>query len=335
MSNPTPKFIFTDLLLEDNRTIGREKQHLKLVVSQTQNDAKSTVEAIAFSKGDLADFIAPTARLRVLGELSINEWNGSRKPQIIMHDLHIAHLQVFDWRGTAKPEARIKALLERTTMRKELGGRAPGIVLFAESDLAPFFEQNPFAGSCPVWSCNVDGELVAANEMAQQLAFEQVHDIVLYTAPRSITGFQAVLRQALGLKRCYAVFAELQGESTGAVPSRDMFKLMYSTLMQQGEWDMQNRAILQAFSKRSGLSAGMIEFMIRVFEELDFVERRGNKINLRKTPVKRDLSTSTILIQREQRQAVEAISLYSTSKELEEWVLKNMQEPNHALEEIK
>jgi single-stranded-DNA-specific exonuclease len=335
MGNPTPKFIFTDLLLEDNRTIGKEKQHLKLLLSQTQQNVTSSVEAIAFSKGKLADFIAPTARLRVLGELSINEWNGTRKPQIIMHDLHIPHLQVFDWRGTAKPEVRIKALLEGTAARKELGGKAPGIVLFAETDLEPLIRRNPVAASCPVWTLNANAELVAGNEYASQFAFEHVQDLVLYTAPKSVSGFQSILRQAVGMMRCYAVFAESDGEGGGAIPSRDMFKLMYSALMKQGEWDMQNRGMLQAFSKRSGLSPAMIEFMIRVFEELEFVERAGHKYILRKTPAKRDLSTSSILQEREERQAVEAVSLYSTSKELEDWILQNMGQPNHVLEEIK
>jgi single-stranded-DNA-specific exonuclease len=135
--------------------------------------------------------------------------------------------------------------------------------------------------------------------------------------------------------RCYAVFAEAGGESGGAIPSRDMFKQMYSLLMQQGEWELQNRGVLQAFSKRSGLSPAMIEFMIRVFEELEFVERQGNRIILCKTPVKRDLGTSRILQEREQRQEVEAISMYSTNKELVEWITKQMEQPAFKLEEMK
>jgi single-stranded-DNA-specific exonuclease len=335
MSNPTPKFVFTDLLLEENRIMGKEKQHLKLVLSQTRNELKSSVEAVGFSKGDLTEFIAPASRLRVLGELSINEWNGTRKPQIIMHDLHISHLQVFDWRGTPKPDKRIQALLDSAAARKELGGKPPGIVLFEEKDANRYFLENALADSCPIWFVNAIGDLESGNELAYQLAFSEVHDMVLYTAPRSFSSLQSVLRQASGLMRCYAVFAEARGESGGAIPSRDMFKQMYSLLMQQGEWDLQNRDVLQAFSKRSGFSPAMIEFMIRVFEELEFVERLGNRIILCKSPLKRDLGTSRILQEREQRQEVETISMYSTSNELVEWITKQMEQQTYKLEEMK
>jgi single-stranded-DNA-specific exonuclease len=335
MSNPTPKFIFTDLALEDNRTMGKEKQHLKLVLSQTLDELKSSVEAVGFSKGSLADFIAPTARLQVLGELSINEWNGTRKPQIIMHDLQILHVQVFDWRGTAKPEAKIANLIEIAAARKEWGGKDPAIILFAESDVKPFLERHTIADSCPAWVITTEGTMKPVNEKAGELAFEQVHDVVLYSVPRSVEALKSVLQQALGLMRCYAVFAELGEESGGAIPSRDMFKQMYAALMQRGEWDLRNYGVQQAFSKRSGLSTVMIEFMIRVFEELEFVERMGDRIVLRKTAVKRDLGTSRLLQEREQRQEVEAISLYSTSKELEDWITPHMKKPNELLEGIK
>jgi single-stranded-DNA-specific exonuclease len=335
MSNPTPKFVFTDLLLEDNRIMGKEKQHLKLVLSQTQNELKNSVEAVGFSKGNLTDFIAPASRLRVLGELSINEWNGTRKPQIIMHDLHIPHLQVFDWRGTPKPDARIQALMDGAATRKELGGKPPAIVLFEGKEAKSYFAENALADSCPIWFVNAEGNMEPGNEQAYQMSFSEVHDMVLYTAPRSFSSLQSVLRQASGLMRCYAVFAEAGGESGGAIPSRDMFKQMYSLLMQQGEWDLQNRGVLQAFSKRSGLSPAMIEFMIRVFEELEFVEKQGNRIILCKTPVKRDLSTSRILQEREQRQEVEAVSMYSTSKELVDWIIMQIEQPAYKLEELR
>jgi single-stranded-DNA-specific exonuclease len=334
MGNPTPKFVFHDVQLTETRTMGKEKQHLKLVLSQTQNEVSCSVEAVAFSKGNLAELITPSARLDVVGEVSVNEWNGVRKPQIIMEDLRIPHIQLFDWRGTQRPETKVSSLLETLAVRADKSGRGAALVFFAESELAFFLSEYPSLDSCPIWTLNCTGDLMPGNATAQLAFFEQYSDIILYTAPRNVSHLEQVLKKATGLMRCYAIFAESGKESGGAVPSRDMFKLMYASIMQEGQWDLHNRNLILAFSKRSGLSETTIEFMIRVFEELEFIERSGSRIKLHKSPVKRDLSSSRLLQEREERQLVEPITVYSTAKELEQWITERLQQTNPILEEI-
>ncbi|MBP1996757.1 single-stranded-DNA-specific exonuclease RecJ [Paenibacillus eucommiae] len=325
MSNPTPKFIFTDMALEDSRTMGREKQHLKLVLSQTMDEISSSVEAVGFGKGSFAEHITPTARLDIIGELSINEWNGTRKPQIVIQDMRIPHLQVFDWRGTVKPEVRLASLNEALADRADTEANSAAVILFEEMELEGYLHQNPLADSFALWLLNPAGELVPVNERALERPLEDCHDLVLYTAPGSVQDLQLILGKAAAIRRCYAIFAERKKESGGAIPSRDMFKLMYGTLLEQGEWDLYNKGMMQSFCKRSGLSSAMVEFMISVFEELEFLERSGSRIKLRKSPVKKDLSTSRLLKKRENRQDVEDIILYSTAKELEQWITQQIE----------
>ncbi len=50
----------------------------------------------------------------VVGELSINEWNNVKKPQLRMMDIHISHWQLFDVRNKSE-WARI--LQEQTESR--------------------------------------------------------------------------------------------------------------------------------------------------------------------------------------------------------------------------
>lgn len=38
----------------------------------------------------------------VVGELSINEWNNVKKPQLRMMDIHISHWQLFDVRNKSE-----------------------------------------------------------------------------------------------------------------------------------------------------------------------------------------------------------------------------------------
>lgn len=53
MSNPLPKFIIRGATVKETRTMGQEGKHLKIVLQQ----GKSTIEALAFGKGDLAKLL--------------------------------------------------------------------------------------------------------------------------------------------------------------------------------------------------------------------------------------------------------------------------------------
>lgn len=114
--------------------MGKEKQHLKLALSQARDEVSCSVEAIGFGKGSLAGLITQAAKVDVLGELSINEWNGVRKPQIVMQDLKITHMQLFDWRGAGQLSAKLN-MLQNNLTTSNTKNQVPGVVLFDESDV--------------------------------------------------------------------------------------------------------------------------------------------------------------------------------------------------------
>ena len=58
-----------------------------------------SLDAIGFGKGELADEISPTAKLSFIGDLQINEWNGRKKPQLMIQDAKTDEWQLFDIRG--------------------------------------------------------------------------------------------------------------------------------------------------------------------------------------------------------------------------------------------
>ncbi|MDQ0920079.1 single-stranded-DNA-specific exonuclease RecJ [Paenibacillus sp. V4I5] len=335
MGNPAPRFMFTDLSLGDIRTMGKEKQHLKLALSQMKEEVSCSVEAVGFGKGSLAGLIAPAAKVDVLGELSINEWNGVRKPQIMMQDLRITHMQLFDWRGAGQLSTKLSVL--QNTIAAGNGNRTltPAIVLFDEADAA-LFTSTAFqlGGSVPYWIVQDSEQLRPGNESARQLGFANMQDIILYTIPRSVASLQSVLHQACGMMRCYPVFAELGPDSGSTLPSRDMFKMLYGTLQKEGSLNVQDVRLMTSFSKRSGLSPAMIQFILSVFEELGFVEKQGGLVKLHASPAKRDLTASRLYQHRLHRQEVESIVMYSSAKELEEWIADQIKKENHILEEI-
>ncbi|MCY9694238.1 single-stranded-DNA-specific exonuclease RecJ [Paenibacillus alginolyticus] len=335
MGNPAPRFMFTDLSLGDIRTMGKEKQHLKLALSQMKEEVSCSVEAVGFGKGSLAGLIAPAAKVDVLGELSINEWNGVRKPQIMMQDFRITHMQLFDWRGAGQLSTKLSVL--QNTIAAGNGNRTltPAIVLFDEADAALFTSTAFQLGdSVPYWVVQDNEQLRPGNESAKQLEFANMQDIILYTIPRSVASLQSVIHQASGMMRCYPVFAELGPDSGSTLPSRDMFKMLYGTLQKEGSLNVQDVRLMTSFSKRSGLSPAMIQFILSVFEELGFVEKQGGFVKLHASPAKRDLTASRLYQHRLHRQEVESIVMYSSAKELEEWIADQIKKENHILEEI-
>jgi len=85
MGNPKPKVMIKSTLATSVRKIGANKTHLKLTLEKTGH----LLDGVGFNIGHLADEISVDAKLSVIGELSINEWNNMRKPQIMVKDIAI------------------------------------------------------------------------------------------------------------------------------------------------------------------------------------------------------------------------------------------------------
>jgi len=82
--NPSPRVLFDKIGLADKRALGKDSKHLKLSLGPRRGQ----LDAIGFGMGVYADSLRIGSRIGVVGELSINEWNGMRKPQLQLHDIH-------------------------------------------------------------------------------------------------------------------------------------------------------------------------------------------------------------------------------------------------------
>ena len=95
MKNPKPKVMIENASVSGIRKIGGNKTHLKLTLDKPGH----SLDGIGFNLGLLADDISSGSKVSVIGELSINEWNNIRKPQIFLKDIAINEWQLFDFRG--------------------------------------------------------------------------------------------------------------------------------------------------------------------------------------------------------------------------------------------
>lgn len=82
MGNPEPKFICSGNV-KDIRKIGKESNHLKLNMQRN----KWQLDGIGFNMSHYYDYVDISHDIKVLCGLNINEWNGTRKPQMILKDI--------------------------------------------------------------------------------------------------------------------------------------------------------------------------------------------------------------------------------------------------------
>lgn len=83
MGNPEPVFATRGVMIEEMRVLGKEGNHLKLVLSQEGQ----SFEAIAFKMGEMAGVLKIGDTIDVAYSLDENTWNGRTKIQLKVKDI--------------------------------------------------------------------------------------------------------------------------------------------------------------------------------------------------------------------------------------------------------
>lgn len=317
MGNPAPRFVLNGLSVQDKRALGRERQHMKLTLADEDAAASSPpVEAIGFGKGPLLELISATAKVDVLGELGINEWNGVRKPQIVIQDMRIPHAQVFDWRGVKQAVDKFGEVT--AFIREQDGERDAGPAAIVVETGSPTRLLDPDRIGCGLWALDERAGVLPLNAEARAGRFAEADDVLLLSMPDKL----ASLENALGhcrAKRVYVYFGDWDRDYA-TVPSREAFKAIYQAVLHKGSWEAGGASFLEPIRRKAGLSDGLIRFMLQVFEELEFITNADGVYRVAATPKKRDLTESPAYRSRLARTEVEQTLVYSNARQLGEWV---------------
>lgn len=311
IGNPAPRFMFAGLRVAEKKQMGKDNRHLKLQVSPPPGTSKTKpvlLDAVGFGKGHLAGDISTTSLIHLLGELSINEWNGMEKPQLIIQDMQIPGTQVFDYRNASPQDKRWQLLAGR----KEAVG-----IVFSTPEEARAVATSAFGPLASKWVYSPGtGQMLQVGASGDApVEYRELGQLVLYSLPLSMAAFAAALRQGNAATRIYAVFKEpASGED--ALPGKEMFKQVYGLLRQGDGWKRSGMEPDVYISRRTGLSPHAVRFIIEVFEELQFVERASGDYRCIPVAAKRDLTQSLAYQNRQHQADVEHELLYSTAQEL-------------------
>jgi single-stranded-DNA-specific exonuclease len=306
MDNPKPKVLINNVDIANMRKIGSEQNHLKVLV----NENGSNLDGIGFGLGALMDQISPASKISLIGELSINEWNNIRKPQIFIHDLAVESWQLFDYRG----QKRMNHIAQTVPAENRK------LVVFNKEHLEKINN-----------SSLTDITLIETIEEARDFDCHQAN-IVLVDFPPA----KDILSNLLKGKqpaRIYAYFYKESSDFFSTVPTRDHFKWFYGYLLKKGPLDLKRHG--DVIAKHRGWSEETIIFMSKVFSDLDFVTINNGFITLNTEAQKRDLTDSRTYQTKQKQYALEKDLLFSSFQELKNWFDQVIQESVETEEAIK
>ncbi len=288
MGNPKPNVMIEEVHFINARKIGANQNHLKLTLMNETEE----LDAIGFGLGTKVDEIAPMSKLSVIGELSINEWNNRRKPQIMLKDIKIDEWQLFDIRGQKNTDRWFPTLSASETL----------FIAFQQTTLDE-------------WKLPAPVLFIQSDEEAENLVLDG-KSIVLLDLPVSVSHLDVLLSKKHP-DRIYALFNQGEGHFFKTLPTRDHFKWFYGFLAKRKEFDLTRFG--EQLAKHRGWTMETIDFMSKVFFELNFVNIDNGLITLNNEKSKRELTESASFRNKQALYSLEQELVYSNYQELKAW----------------
>ncbi|MFD1038590.1 single-stranded-DNA-specific exonuclease RecJ [Virgibacillus byunsanensis] len=297
MANPKPIF-HVKHIPSDMRQIGNMQKHLKVQF----RDETITVDGIGFGMGNLYSKVSPKTPISVIGELSINEWNGNKKPQIVMQDMKIEERQLFDYRG--------KKQLNLTSF---INDSKEGLVIS---------------------NSTIDDLPLSVNQISYKSDISnlvKLDSLYILDLPPNLSILKEIIRST-SPSNIYAGYYIEDSAYMKAFPSREDFKWFYALVRKRNTLDL-NKEIKLIMDTKSWTKERVL-FISKVFFELGFVKIEKGVIEYNPTPVKKDLQESILYQERIVKADIEKILYYSTYIELKAWITNCLEDLKAPKEEV-
>ncbi|HEY4391080.1 MAG TPA: single-stranded-DNA-specific exonuclease RecJ [Paenibacillus sp.] len=317
MENPSPRLLVRDAELLDYRQMGKDGKHLKLTIRQDG----SMIEAVAFGKGEVFKLLTPEARVDLVVEAAINEWNGQRKPQLFIQDISISHLQVFDYRDALDPGKKIEELQKSLLTTSYCGSGTMAVVSSRRADL---LSVGHLEGTS-VWVYDQEQGISPGRSESDAGDEVTVKTLFVMELPESPEIWNNMLSSFGNLERVFLLHPRSSMDLLEA-PSRDRFKQVYIFLRKYvglGECD-EERVIAEVMT-RFGISRRMLYFILDIFVELDFIVRNEGQIEVNPAPSKRPLESARGYQALGLLAEMEQILLYEEVPQITEWITCQLQ----------
>ncbi|SFL79131.1 single-stranded-DNA-specific exonuclease [Gracilibacillus orientalis] len=294
MANPKPLF-HIEATPSEIRQIGATKNHLKMKFV----DASVQIDSIGFGFGEKVPFLAKQTPVEVVGELQVNEWNGIRKPQMMIKDIAVNSWQLFDYRGMKNWQQQLDANLENHYF-----------VSFRGID----HKSLPVCDKETVLNLN-----------------QTIEALYLLDFPDTLNDIRELV-QRVDFKRLMVCFPTGGSDYFRALPTREEFKWLYQLMLKRKYFDYKIDA--PKLAQYKGWKLEKIKLMFQVFHELNFVTRKEGLIVPADNPSKKDLAEAQVYQDRKKWMELEEIFIYSSYTQLKTWISEQMQAEIHEEEMV-
>ncbi|WP_106768472.1 single-stranded-DNA-specific exonuclease RecJ [Paenibacillus faecalis] len=313
MSNHVPRMIFYGLEVMEARKIGKDNKHLKLRFQQKGKQ----LDAVAFGLGHLADVLPEGTKVDVLGELSVNEWNGSRKPQLMVQDIRVPYQQIFDFRGIKEPLMELKRL--RASLEPHLHcSLTRSAVVFSE-DLQDTIKSHLYDMS--LWVYDRNAGILPNNPVAEEGGFESISVLFVLDVPESPGQLDHLLSSFLSVPNIFLLHPVRHEREQLEIPTREQFKKLYVMLASLGSKPMSEHEVVQKMNRHTSLTPRMLLKVLDVFEELAFIKRSQGMVTFVTKPAKKSLDSSRHFRELNELAEMEQHLLHASTSQLTDWMM--------------
>nr|WP_255807404.1 single-stranded-DNA-specific exonuclease RecJ [Cohnella mopanensis] len=313
--NPTPRIVIRDVSIRESRTMGKEDKHLRLTVQQ----ANQAVEAVAFGLGAQRERLAPGTQIDLLGELSINEWNGNRKVQVMLQDYRSDRLLLKDRRKDRDVWNELGKLLMDQTAGIAIGC---GSIELNKMAMSKFGHLGIPIG---LYSDAAVDKVAAMQSASATNSINEWRHLIALGLPKSdqeVRTLKDWLAPERGLE-CVTVFSDVELQHAGSAktalfPDRKQFGEVYAACRSKGAWLDSPDGFLLETASRTGWPLSTVRMMHEVFIELGFISADGASRKFVTDPPRRELEESARY--RKAREYAAGLSLSEMSTdELQTW----------------
>lgn len=288
-----PVYALEQMQIASMKKIGAAQNHLKLEIT----DGTQSIDAVSFNNGHLADELTYGVNVSFVGDVSINEWQGRKKPQFKISDVQTEDWQLFDIRGIRQPSRWLQQ------------------VPVADVQFVAFMQ------STVDYYASIIQAPIHVVEQARD-AIQTGGYVVLLDLPQNVQNLQSLLLEKKPA-RIYAHFFVQDSHYFNAMPTREQFAWFFKLLKQNPALNW--REHFPKISTQFGIPQETLKFMTKVFFELKFVRIDKGLISVEPTPQKSALTDAPAYKERQARMDMEQLLLYAPYAQLKDWLTAAMQ----------
>ncbi|HJV44275.1 MAG TPA: single-stranded-DNA-specific exonuclease C-terminal domain-containing protein [Bacillota bacterium] len=286
-SDSEPKLLLLGVELTDFRAIGDRHQHLKLTIKQDE----SVMECIGYDMGNLLQEMTPYSKANLVAEPIIREWNGIRRIQLLLLDMEIPEMQIFDFREMKDKSTKLLAIAHRESL----------ILCFRKESIADLVDLNVEAG---IYFVGEEPSYSVIRSTA-----EMYMSVIIYDTPYCLEQFNYGLSLIPKPECIYCLFGSEYTDRLAVMPGRDQFKWLYAVFMKLSRIPYTG---LTQLAKSRNLSEQSIQFMVDVFQELGFIYEEDRMYHIVAAPIHKDLHESVRFRRKKTEIELETEILYSS-----------------------